>query len=128
MALFPQRARRAASPFAYAWLLVAIMCIVGILMLASAGRGPAQAQAQAAEFADPAFKALWDRTDGLVASGAAKRPWIWGPAPGATLSEPFIGLPKDQHLVQFFDKGRMELNNPNGDKSDPFYVSNGRLA
>src|SRR3982750_3959150 len=55
-------------------------------------------------FADPAFKGLWDRTDGLVASGAAKRPWVWGPAPAASLSEPFGGIPGNSHLVQYFDK------------------------
>ena len=79
-------------------------------------------------FADPAFKALWDRTDGLVASGAAKRPWVWGPSPAASLSEPFGGIPGNSHLVQYFDKGRMEINDPNANKADPFYVTNGRLA
>ncbi len=86
---------------------------------------PARSQAQ---FADPAFRALWERTDGAVASGAAQRAWIWGPTPGQTLSEPFNGLPGNAHQVQYFDKGRMEINNPNGNKNDPFYVTNGLLA
>jgi hypothetical protein len=33
-----------------------------------------------------------------------------------------------KHLVQYFDKSRMEINNPNGDKKNPFYVTNGLLA
>jgi hypothetical protein len=97
-------------------------------MLASAASFLSGAQAQTADFADPAFEALWLRTDALVASGDVKRPWVWGPAPGETMSEPFGGLPGNAHLVQFFDKGRMELNDPSVDPNDPFYVTNGRLA
>jgi DMSO/TMAO reductase YedYZ molybdopterin-dependent catalytic subunit len=33
-----------------------------------------------------------------------------------------------KRLVQYFDKSRMEINNPSGNKSDPFYVTNGLLA
>ena len=65
---------------------------------------------------------------GVVASGGILRPWVWGPVPGAALTELFSGLPNDSHIVQFFDKGRMEINDPGADKSDPFYVTNGRLA
>jgi hypothetical protein len=86
------------------------------------------ANAQTQGFADPAFEALWNRSDGVVASGGILRPWVWGPVPGAALTESFTGLPNDSHIVQFFDKGRMEINDPGADKSDPFYVTNGRLA
>ena len=79
-------------------------------------------------FANDAFKTEWDRSDGLVASGVVLRPWVWGPAPGPSLTEPFGGLPGNSHAVQYFDKGRMEINDPNANKSDPNYVSNGRLA
>ncbi|MEO5951902.1 MAG: lamin tail domain-containing protein, partial [Chloroflexia bacterium] len=88
----------------------------------------AQVQAQAPKFGNPAFETLWNRTDGLVASGAIQRPWIWGPVPGKTLEEPFVGLPGNTHLVQFFDKGRMEINDPSVDPIDPFFITNGRLA
>ncbi len=87
----------------------------------------AQSQSQA-QFAHPAFKATWDRTDALVASQAVKRPWVWGPVPGKALSETFAGLSGNAHLVQYFDKGRMELNNPAGNPNDPFYVTNGLLS
>ncbi|MEA2575232.1 MAG: hypothetical protein QOH93_2530 [Chloroflexia bacterium] len=87
----------------------------------------AQQQGQQA-FANDAFRAKWDRIDGPVAAGATLRPWIWGPAPGRTLTEQFAGLPGGNHLVQYFDKGRMEINDPNADKNSPFYVTNGLLA
>jgi hypothetical protein len=109
----------------------AIRILFGVALCAlvslSAGLVAPSALSQSS-FADPAFKALWDRTDGLVASGAVKRPWVWGPAPAASLSEPFGGIPGNSHLVQYFDKGRMEINDPNANKADPFYVTNGRLA
>jgi len=31
-------------------------------------------------------------------------------------------------LVQYFDKSRMEINNPQGDRSQPFFVTNGLLT
>lgn len=81
-----------------------------------------------AQFADPAFQAAWERTDGPVALGAVQRGWVWGPAPGRTITETFEGIPGNSHLVQYFDKGRMEINDPNSDKNDPFFVTNGLLS
>jgi len=88
---------------------------------------PPRAQAQA-QFADPAFRTTWERTDGPVESGSVQRGWVWGPTPGKAMTEPFVGLPGNVHLVQYFDKGRMEINDPNGNKSDPFYVTSGLLS
>jgi hypothetical protein len=87
-----------------------------------------QAVASQTQFADPAFQALWERTDGPVAATAVQRAWVWGPQPGRSVAEPFAGIPGNSHSVQYFDKGRMEINDPEGDKSDPFYVTNGLLA
>ncbi len=85
-----------------------------------------QSNVQAAnDFADPAFKNVWTRTDSAVGS-AFQRSYFWGPAPISTgLQEPYNG---GQRLVQYFDKSRMEVNNPGGDKSQNFYVTNGLLA
>lgn len=102
---------------------------MALLVLGAVGLVAQSAQSQSqGQFSNPAFKAAWDRTDGLVASGAARRPWVWGPVPGRALSEPFAGLPGNAHTVQYFDKGRMELNNPSANPKDPFYVTNGLLA
>src|SRR4051812_37969267 len=43
------------------------------------------------QFADPAFRTTWERTDGPVASTAIERGWVWGPEPGRTMTEPFNG-------------------------------------
>jgi hypothetical protein len=99
----------------------------GLLFTAVAGQF-SSAQAQSNSFADPAFKRVWERTDLLVAQGKVSRTWIWGPSPGRSLQEPFKEGPGGTHLVQYFDKARMEINNPSGNPADPFYVTNGLLA
>src|SRR5689334_13487488 len=78
-------------------------------------------------FADPAFQRAWERNDKPVADGRAARSWTWGPQPLATRREPY-GANGATRLVQYFDKARMEINNPNGNPQDPFFVTNGRLV
>lgn len=100
-------------------LLLSLGAIVGHEMHASA----------AGSFADPAFGSLWTRTDSLVASGQVKRSWLWGPQPNSgPLYEDYAQGANGKRLVQYFDKSRMEINNPAGNKSDPFYVTNGLLT
>jgi hypothetical protein len=83
----------------------------------------------ATTFADPAFQSLWTRTDSLVASHAANRSWFWGPAPNTNgLMEPYAEGKGGQRLVQYFDKSRMEINNPDADPQSSFYVTNGLLV
>ncbi|MDQ3928040.1 MAG: hypothetical protein M3328_02710, partial [Chloroflexota bacterium] len=118
----------------------------GTLMAALAGAGLISSVAMAAptstsaphtgntvralptNFADDAFKTLWMRTDELVDNGSVKRSYFWGPTPGFRAYEEYAEGPSGQHLVQYFDKSRMEINNPNGNKADRFYVTNGLLT
>ena len=82
-------------------------------------------------FANPAFERVWDRTDDPVKLAQAKRTYFWGPGPNTIgLSEQYNEDPRGtrQRLVQYFDKSRMELNNPGGNQSDPFFVTNGLLT
>ncbi len=79
-------------------------------------------------FADPAFYAVWLRTDKPVADNAVSRSWLWGPQPFATVVEEYAEGVSGTRLVQYFDKSRMELTNPAGDKTSPYYVTNGLLA
>ncbi|MDQ5824166.1 MAG: hypothetical protein M3441_08130 [Chloroflexota bacterium] len=58
-----------------------------------------------------------------------KRSWYWGPQPNTgQILEDYAEGPGGQHLVQYFDKSRMEINNPNADPNNPFYVTNGLLT
>ncbi len=80
-------------------------------------------------FADPAFQALWNRTDKPVSTGQVKRTYFWGPGPNTPgLLEQYNEGANKLRLVQYFDKSRMELNNPNADKTSAFYVTNGLLT
>lgn len=79
-------------------------------------------------FADPAFATLWMRADRAVATGTTRRSWTYGAAPGEMRYERFSGAPGDVRLVQYFDKARMEVNNPDGDRRSPWFVTGGRLV
>ena len=84
-----------------------------VVMLLAALLLPAPGLAQS--FASPSFQALWAQTDEPVAAGMVNRAWLWGPGPiTEARQEPYAESPGGTRLVQYFDKGRMELNAPNG--------------
>ena len=81
------------------------------------------------QFAHAAFLRVWDRTDHPVQAGQVSRTWFWGPSPNTPgLIEPYAQGPAGTHLVQYFDKSRMEINNPGADPNNPFFVTNGLLT
>jgi len=82
----------------------------------------------AESFASPAFSRVWERTDKPVAQGKAPRSWLWGNEPFASLQEKYAQGVGGTHLVQYFDKSRMEINDPSGDPNSPWYVTNGLLT
>jgi hypothetical protein len=53
---------------------------------------------------------------------------MWGPGAFYTEYEPYSDAPEGNHLVQYFDKGRLEINDPQGDKSSVWYVTSGLLV
>jgi hypothetical protein len=53
---------------------------------------------------------------------------MWGPNGFYTGYESYLEGQNGQHLVVYFDKSRMEINNPNGDRNNPFFVTNGLLV
>jgi hypothetical protein len=82
-------------------------------------------------FAHPAFQRVWQRTDRPVAEGKVSRTWFWGPGPNTPgLLEQYNESPlaNKLRLVQYFDKSRMEVNNPAADQSQAFFVTNGLLT
>jgi hypothetical protein len=81
-----------------------------------------------AEYPNPATNALWQRQDEPVQKGVAKRSWTWGPRPFSTLREPLEGLPGGSRIVQYYDKSRMEVNDPDADPKAPWFVTNGLLT
>ncbi|MEX1158588.1 MAG: M1 family aminopeptidase [Thermomicrobiales bacterium] len=113
MKLFPTMTR----------ILLALMVFAGL-----AATQPAR-PAAAADPGNPFFEQTWQRTDEPVFDLDISRTWVWGPeAIGAPAGEPYAEAPGGLRLVQYFDKSRMEIINPNGDTSDLWYVTNGLLA
>ena len=61
---------------------------------------------------DPFFR-TWARTDDPVAANEVTRTWMWGPTPvGDSVPEPYAEAPGGKRLVQYYDKSRMELTDP----------------
>lgn len=113
--------------------VIRLVLTVGLLIGAVGGPGAGAVPAASVrlavdQFADPAFFGVWERSDALVAQGAVSRTWLWGPTAGAERREPWAGAPGGTRLVQYFDKGRMEISNPDAAPTDPFFVTNGLLA
>ncbi|HMA37960.1 MAG TPA: hypothetical protein VKY74_26155 [Chloroflexia bacterium] len=104
--------------------------LTGAALLAGlAGNGglvPTPAAADA--FASVAFTHVWERTDKPVADGKAPRSWLWGNQPFVAKQEPYAQGLGGTRLVQYFDKSRMEINDPNGDQNSPWFVTNGLLV
>ncbi|GAC1355139.1 MAG: hypothetical protein NVS4B8_02420 [Herpetosiphon sp.] len=64
-------------------------------------------------FATAEFQRTWERTDLAVSTGKVSRSWIWGPQPNTGAHrEAYSDSPGGTRLVQYFDKSRMEINDP----------------
>lgn len=76
-------------------------------------------EATTSPFASPAFEQIWLRDqNGLLD--------LWGQGPLAWRLEPYADAPSGRRLVQYFDRGRMELTSEAG--STRTLVTQGRLA
>lgn len=75
------------------------------------------------------FELVWERTEAPVANGDARRSWLWGPEPRTVgMPERYLDSPGEERIVQYFDKGRMEVNDPDADPADPWFVTSGLLT
>ena len=87
----------------------------------------------ATEIGAYAFQRTWATSDRPVADQQVARTWLWGPsAMTGVMLEPYDeGLAAEQvgtRLVQYFDKARMEINDPAADSAAPGFVTTGLLA
>lgn len=81
------------------------------------------------DFANESFKERWERTDRPVEDGEVSRTWMWGPdANTDTLLEEYKDSPDGVRQVQYFDKSRMEINDPTEDPGNVWQVTNGLLV
>lgn len=77
------------------------------------------------EFADAAFKTVWERTDSPAVQ--AGRTYFWGPQPWFDYAEFMRQGQNGFRTVQYFDKARMEINDT-GTRSYHGGVTNGLLV
>ncbi len=75
-----------------------------------------------------AFRRVWTRQDYPVQQQLTNRSWTWGPAPiSDPVREQYAESPEGMRTVQYFDKSRMEINDPTADSNASWYVTNGLL-
>lgn len=105
------------SPTVKQVIVLLIITLVGVSLL------PVQ-QSKSAQFANPSFQALWyNETADSVETGLD----VWGPEPLVWRIEPYAEAADGRRLVQYFDRGRMELT-PAPDGSSRTIVTEGLLA
>ena len=103
-------------------ILGSIAALSAALLLA------AQSAFAAPTLGNPAFQRVWDRQDRGVAEHITDRSWTWGPGPiSEALREQLIEGVEGKRTVQYFDKSRMEINDPTADPTATWYVTNGLL-
>jgi len=95
---------------------------------AGTGAGLLDVEAALREAVRGAIQATWDRSDSVVASGATSRTWLWGEGAAAYEYEQYGETQHGSRLVYYFDKSRMEVTDPLGERSNPWYVTNGLLV
>jgi hypothetical protein len=99
--------------------------VISVIVLLGITTSPALAVIEAEE----AFLNTWARTDYPVQQNETPRTWMWGPSPNSpVLSEAYLEHPSGMRPVQYWDKSRMEVTDPNSDPADQWYVTNGLLA
>lgn len=77
-----------------------------------------------------AFERVWQRQDRAIDDRVAtNRSWTWGFTRSPVLLEQFVDTTDGSgtRRVQYFDKSRMEINDPGGDEASRWYVTNGLL-
>lgn len=101
--------------------------LLAVAVAASAAPlGAAPFDGNRTSFADSGFARVWTRTDSEPVRGG--RTWYWGPGPWFDNAEFYRQGAGGLRTVQYFDKARMELNNP-ADRSGPNAgVTNGLLV
>ncbi len=102
--------------------------IAGALAVLTSALMVAQPLLAAPAIGNVAFNRVWTRQDWLVSQGLVDRSWTWGPAPiTETLRETYIEGVDGKRTVQYFDKSRMEINDPTADPNGQWFVTNGLL-
>lgn len=107
--------------------ILATVLTLSLLALAQ----PAPALAEDLDL-DPSFASdpipeIWAQADGDDARSGPNQSWIWGPAIHAATHEPYADSPDGVREVYYFDKARMEINDPAESRDSIWYATSGLL-
>lgn len=81
------------------------------------------------QYAYPEIGKLWGDADAATLNGKSRRGWVWGTGPSVpALLESYDEGVDGQRVVQYFDKSRMEVTSPQGDRNSLWFVTNGLLT
>lgn len=105
------------------WGAAALLGVVGLSGVMPAGAAP---WADRFRFVNGTFQEVWAASDQAVAEGRVARSYTWGPQPWFDYKEYYKQSPNGLRQVQYFDKARMEINNPSD--SGVRGVTNGLLT
>ncbi|MBN9386845.1 MAG: cellulase family glycosylhydrolase [Chloroflexi bacterium] len=112
-------------------LIAMVFAVVMSAVFPLVGSGPTTAEAAPPAFTKPGFQRVWLTTDSPVDNGQVQRSYLWGPNfidAGYERYDDAAPVGGQRRWVQYFDKTRMELNNPFGDPNSQYYVTNGLLV
>jgi hypothetical protein len=80
-------------------------------------------------FATRAFAERYNYLDHPQGRTVSTLAWRWGPRPySAAMIEPYLDAPGGFREVQYFDKGRMEINDLMADRTNLWYATGGLLV
>ncbi len=105
-------------------LLVAlVLTLMMVLVLAPGGLSMA---ADVLPALPAPVQKVYDRTDKAVLEGKPGASWVWGPRVRNS-AEDYKESPDGQRQVYYFEKGRLEINDPAKDPNNKYYVTSGLL-
>lgn len=92
---------------------MALVVFMSVGLLAFGGLPASVEAATGPAFSNEVFQANWNRTDKPIADNKTSRSWYWGPQPLTVgFLENYADSPNKKREVQYFDKARMEVNDP----------------
>ncbi len=115
-----------------AWRVAAstfMILLVAVLAIPAIADEPSQTLSEAEPVVvDPSIQAVWEMTDGLIASGETNRAWAFGPEPIAAAYEYYPQSPTGYRKIVYYDKGRLDLVDPQAPSGSIWMVSGALLT
>lgn len=93
-------------------LVTVLIAPLGIPAIAQDEEQPSEQPAPEPVVVDPTIQQVWQMVDGSTADGSAPRAWVFGPEPIAASIEYYPQSPTQHRKLVYYDKGRLDLVNP----------------